>query len=69
MLETKILQRVAHYITVYVSIGLITFVVGTVTGFKIATSYYKHKVNEAVKLGGFIHENRIYDIKERIVTK
>lgn len=44
---------------------LIIFILGASVGFKVAGHLYETKFNDAVKLGGILHDNTVYDIKLR----
>lgn len=49
----------------HLTILLIWILVGMSIGFTISKVIYKDKMNEAVKLGGLIHNNLVYDVKLR----
>lgn len=44
----------------------LSFLVGIGTGCLISYKIYRIKMEESIKVGGFLYEKRIYDIKERI---
>jgi len=44
---------------------LILFMLGVGTGFKLAEGLFSQKFDNAIKLGGIIHKQIVYDIKLR----
>ena len=55
-----------HNITKHLSLLIIAIIIGISLGFKIAGMYLDYRVDESIKLQGFIHEGVIYDIRPRI---
>ena len=47
------------------TIILISIIVGMTIGVFFCKTFYNWRMDEATKLGGFIHKNNIYDIKAR----
>lgn len=44
---------------------IIVLLIGVWIGLKGSESIYKQRINDAVKLGGMIHEGSVYDVKMR----
>lgn len=54
-----------HAAIKHFNLFLISMLIGVFIGFKVSIWYLDYRINESVKLQGFIHEGIIYDIKVR----
>jgi len=58
-------DKLNNWLKKHLTILIIWVLVGMAIGFTISKVIYKDKMNEAVKLGGLIHNNLVYDVKLR----
>lgn len=59
------LLSVYHTVTKHLSLLLIAILIGVAIGFKLSIWYLDYRINESVKLQGFVYQGTIYDIKVR----
>lgn len=57
--------KVYHGMIKHLNLFAIAMLIGITIGFKIAGMYFNYRMNEAVLLQGFIHNNIIYEIKAK----
>lgn len=58
-------QNVYHNTTKHLSLLVIAILIGVTLGFKLSIWYLDYRINESIKLQGFIHQGIVYDIKLR----
>lgn len=54
-----------HSTIKHFNLFLIAILIGIIIGFKISIWYLDYRINESIKLQGFIHKGIVYDIKIR----
>lgn len=54
-----------HSATKHLSLWVIAILIGVAIGFRLSVWYLDYRVEESVKLQGFIHKGIVYDIKVR----
>lgn len=60
------ISRAYHGAVKHFNLAVIFILIGISVGFKIASAYFDYRMNEAVKLQGFIHNNTVYEIKIKL---
>lgn len=58
-------EKVVSFLKIHITIFIIWFSIGTFTGLVMAKFLYELRMNEAVKVGGLIYNQKVYDIKLR----
>jgi len=59
------IAKVYHGMIKHLNLFAIAMLIGITLGFKIAEIYFNYRMNEAVLLQGFIHNNIVYEIKTK----
>lgn len=44
---------------------LVIFLLGTIFGLYVGYNIYSYKIEENIKMGGFVYNNKIYHVSER----
>lgn len=59
------LLKAYHTTTKHLSLLLIAILIGVAIGFKLVGFYVDYRIDESIKIQGFIYKGVIYDIKPR----
>ncbi len=63
--DDSFFSKITDWFKKHFTIFVIWIVIGMCIGFGISKQLYKQRMDEAIKLGGLIHKNIVYDIKLR----
>jgi len=55
-------HKISLWVKSHLTILLIWIMIGTCFGLVVSRQLYKQRMDEAIKLGGLIHDNKIYNI-------